>query len=554
MTLWTHTSWLLLLVPLLLRVLPLPVDSGDRWRLKVDLPLVLLAAVASVVVKFLLISPLMMNHELFFVSDEPWVCATMHGTRTGSFDLVHRQPGAALFPALLSRWLGATDGLGWGALLSCGGLGALWFLAGRLLHGRTAGLLAVAWSCAMAPLVVMPRNITFYPEATFSMLFCLVCGLVALKRDDTWAIVLAGVGVGVALLADFVGLFFCVPTLAIGLIRVLRPPRKRWQVRLAALLLPVLISFGVGWVITPPNMAGLETQLRWYVEDLDGQIPRWATRLPDNTPPPEFEGDPGAVKHSPLQTWIGSRMPDLRANIKGSSTDYRWGRSNPLAIPLTVFRVFLYSQAKRNPNREFSYGEGTIDVERAKHVYPWLPVLLLSLVVFIWALRTRRWELAGIVLLLLPFASSLNYQLGTRVMHRFLFTPMSAWPLVMGVAWAWLAQRRRPPALSPAWLRLLAPVLVVCALSVLVAGALPSFLHPQAEWRESNNLGRSVWTFVGGREKFWKSANPPDWNAPEMRHLNFPVEEFKPCVDLFRDDVKRGNDPRGTLFQQWWRL
>lgn len=554
MTFWTHTSWLLLFIPLLFRVLPLPVDSTDRWRLGVDLPLALLAALASVVAKFHLLSPLLMEQEMFFVSDEPLVCATMQGLRAAEFDLVARQPGAALIPSLLSRWLGATDGLGWATLLSCAGLGALWYLGGRLLHGRTAGLLAVAWSCALTPLAVMPRNLTFHPEATFSMIFCLVCGLVVLKRDETWAIALAGVGVAVALLADFVGLFFCVPTLAIALFKVLGKPRKQWRKRLVVLLLPVLLSFGVGRIITPPNMPGLETQLRWYVEDLDGRFPRWATKIRNDAPPPEFEGDPGSFKHSPVQTWIGNHMPDLRDNIRGSSTDYRWGRSNPLTIPYTVFRVFLYSQAKRQQEREFSYGEQTIDVERAKHVYPWLPLLGIALAVTLWALRARRWELAGVVLLLLPFASSLSYQLDTRVMHRFLFTPMSVWPLVMGVAWAWLAQRRRPPAPSPVWLRLLGPVVVTGALVVLVAGALPSFLHPQAEWRQPNILGRSVWTFVGTHEKYWNRDAPPNWGDPAMRHLNLPVKEFKPCAELFRDDVKRGNDPLGNLFPDWWRL
>ena len=544
MDIWLNSSWLLLLVPLMLRIAPLPSDRHDPWRLQLDLPLALLCALGTAAFKFIYLGPAILGADDFFMTDEPMVCTTLHGLSSGTISLVTRQPGASLLPALLARFMGAVDALAWGAISATAALGACWFLLARLLYGRTAGLAAALFSCSMTPLALMPRNLTVYPEATLALLVCTLTGAVVLLRKERWALALAGVGAGVALLGDFIGLFYAAPTLAIGMWRVQQgwreQSRRRLAVRLTLLLSPVLLSFGVGRAITPPTMWGLETQIQEYILDINGEIPDWITRM--KRPNEYAPGEPPREISAPV-AWVWRRMPDLKSSFKGQ--DYRWGRVGPLEILRSVGRVFLFSFVEQNPGRRSPYGEGPIAQERAQHVYPWLPLMIMALGVFCWALRTRRWELAGLLLLLLPYLLSLRYQMSTRVMPRFLFAPMAAWPILVGVAWAALAQRQvdataRAKAL---WLRLLAPAVTTVALALMIFGVVPSFLEATAAWRKPNSIQKSIFHRLAIAPEQWQGAQA----KPSEDHL------LKDCSAYFHYQWSQGLDFRGTLYGQWWR-
>ena len=551
MDLWLNSSWLLLLVPLLLRLVPLPSDRDDPWRLGLDLPLALLCALGTAAFKFTLFAPAHLGILSFFSSDEPMICSTLLGLSTGEFKIVERQPGAALLSGLLSRSLGAVDALAWSAMTATAALGATWYLLARLLHGRTAGLAAALFSCALPPLALMPRNLTFYPVATACMLFCTLAGVVALLRRDRWAVGLAGVGAGAALLGDAVGLFYAGPTLLIGLVRALQgekkwsgwrdAPHRELALRAALLLLPLLVSFGVARVITPRHMWGLESQIqKYHAMNLHAQIPAWATRMERKE---QLPGDPAPPEVSAPVAWLWERMPDLKSHLRGQ--DYLWGHSTPLEMGVSVWRVFLLSFAELHPEKRVLPGRGHIDTEKQLRVMPWIPLLLLSLGVSCWALWSRRWVLAGVLFLLLPYAMALRNQMATWVFPRLLFTPMAAWPVIMGVAWAALSQRRDVSgklARSP-WARPLTPAVTGALLVLMISGAVPSFLSLRAARHQPMDLQGSVFQRLAQETGIWR-----------VRRLDLSIREnLRLCSELFHDQWRRGVDSRGTLFGQWWK-
>jgi len=562
--LWLNSSWLLLLLPLVLRLLPLPSDGKDRWRLSVDLPLALVCALGTLAIKYLTVNfkATGLLNPPFFSSDEPMVCSTLIAMSTGEIQLVERQPGAALLPGLLSRWLPAVDALGLSAMVATASLGACWYLLARLLAGRTAGLAAALFSCAMTPLVLMPRNLTFYPTATLAMLIGTLCGALVLLRPGSGRgpLLLAGIGAGVALLGDFIGLFIAGPTLAIGLIRALenwrKVPRRQLAMRVALLMLPVLISYGVGRVITPARMHGLETQTQKYLSlGLKMRVPAWATRL--KAPESLHSGEPAVDVSAPVE-WIWRRLPDLDASLVGR--DYRWGRSSPVEMAASVVRIFLFSFAEPDPDQVAYPNDKHRDMDMGGRLAPWFPLLLLSLVVVCVSLRARPWVLAGFLLLLLPYALLLRQQMSGLLFPRFLFAPMAAWPVLLGVAWASASQRDEATA-APSFLkRLLFPTVSVAALALLLSGLVPSFLAPDATWRKPYYLGNPVFLRLATHTGYWQKTpdGPMPLTAPTMqpnitrKHNPETSDNLIMCSDLFQRQGRRGIDPRGTLYGRWW--
>jgi hypothetical protein len=323
-------------------------------------------------------------------------CATVGSLRGGGAEhhYAMRSRFPAILPGLLAVPLGVVDGLGLASLLGCGLLAAGLYAWGRVLHGRLAGVCAALLGLGLPPLALSPRLLSFYPLIAAALVIAAAAAAWALRDRGLPALALGGCGVGLALLADGIGLIWALPCLVLVVVAAARAPLRRLPLRLGVLLLPLALSFAVGrWAYAQTHP--LELQLSIMVRT--------------NAPSPGM----GA----PEQALAG----------------YRWGWSNPLAVPATLWRVW---DSSRSAGAELGQQPG-VQRARAQHVAPWLPLLAAALVPAGLALRRRPWRLLALGLGCLPFAAMLQRAASMETNLRFLLLSLPFVPLVLGLALAW---------------------------------------------------------------------------------------------------------------------
>lgn len=445
------SALLLLLPPLLLRLVPgrCPSSSGgsdERWRGADTVALGIAVAILTPLGAFWF-AAFHLGPAPLTSADFQSYCGALAGLREGT--VAHWYPmrsvAAGLLPGVLSGPLGLLEGFVVASLLSWAGVLAGIWIWGRALHGRVAATVAAVLACAVAPLVLVSRHLSFYPEITASMVLCAASGAWAARRRTRLSLVLAGCGVGLALLADARGLIWGGAVFALGVAVAFGRGWRRSPARLALLLLPVVLSYGLGrWAYAPTF--SLEVQLANSVRDTAG----------------------GGREY----------LPEFR-RVEG----YRWGYSAPWRIPVTLARLV---RASRVSDRVLAVEERTLK-DRARHLEPWLPVMAVAGIIALVALRRRPWLLGALVTTSAPFLISLKGAGAWEVTIRYLALGLPVLPVWGAVAWAALAEGGRP-ILSPriaaggAW-PLLRPVLHAAVAMLLVAGVIPSFLSPVAPWR-----------------------------------------------------------------------
>ena len=551
---------LLLLLALGLRLLPLRSDPLEPWSTSVDLSLGLGLGLATAAVKawYLAVFAMTDGTDVF---DLPDICITVEALRSWDLQAVVRQPVSALLPTLLSYPLGLFDGVAAGALISSAVLGAALYLWGRALLGRAAGVAAAVFSCALNPQVVMTRQLTFYPESVAAFGLCAAGAAAALRWRSLPALGLAGAGVGLALAAEHSGLIFGLVPLGVALAVALRAPRRRLPLRLAVLFAPILLSWVGARVVTPPGMRTFEDKSAIYTIDNVGH---------PLTNPFEIANENDNSLLMTLRRRVYPR--DLfRYNSFEQRQGYHWGRSGPLGMARALATVALLSQEEPSAEvRSIAGARWDTQKNRARHVAPWVPVVLVSLALVVLALWCRRWELVGLLLLLAPFAALLVHTASTQVFPKTLMAPMMPIPVVLGVAWVALARRgpdgrflpspffrliskraardaASPPARPGGAVRAAAILLPGALAALLVLGVVPGWLSPTATWR-------------------LRAASDPDFynvqarGAAKARGLPPPVTgkpRREACDALFSADIKRGLPatsrlyPRARFEQRW---
>ncbi len=517
---------LLLAVALGLRLLPLRADADERWRTAVELALALGVGLLAVVIKAWWLAPHAMTDGTD-TSDLPDICITVEALRTWNIDGVQRQPMAALLPTLLSYPLGLFDGVAAGALASAAALGAAMYLWARVLYSRAAGVAAAMFSCAFSCYVVMPRYMTFYPECIAAYALCAAATAAALRWRTLTCLGLAGAGVGLSLSVDHTGLLYALVPLGVAAAVAIwgASARRRIPLRLAVLLAPVLLSWGAARIITPVNMPTLEDKAMVFTADNVGH------QILQPTAGVNGRGDNDLL--TTLRRWAYPRV--VTGHPEMTRLGYNWGRGGPLAMTRALATLALLTLEE--PTAEvlaIKEQRWSLKMMREAQVLPWIPLALAALLVAGAALRRRRWELIGLVVMMVPFAVLLRTVSNTQVFPKYLMAPMLPVPVLLGVAWAFLAHRPAREGRASRWAPLVTPALALAIIGLMVTGVVPGWFAPDASRRERtpNDAG------------FYKvsARNPTYTTNPRLQA----------CYRLFKQDRQRGVPARSRLYPRGW--
>ncbi len=462
-----------------------------------DLALLLGSALVTAIVGAWLVGPRFLEGGVVTGADFQEYCASVASLRGDASEHWYpmRSKLAGLPAALLARPLGVVDGLGAAALVGSGLLGAGLFGWGRAAHGRLAGLLAVAFGLALPALALAGRLLSFYPVIVGLLAVASASAVAAMRWRSLPALALGGTGLGLALLADGIGLVWAFPLAAVVVAAALRASPRRWPVRLTSVLLPLVLSWFVG---------------------------RWAN----------------AATH-PLELQLGIMVSTNQAQqVERSSlgaAGFRWGHGNPLAAPATVLRVW---RASDRAGKQLQ-AQGGVSQARQHRVAPLLPWVAAVLLPFAWGARRRPWLLAACGLACTPYAVMLHRAATMETNLRFLLVALPFVPVILALALAWSCLGPLPrqgdeaePAAGARW----API--ACSLA---AGALAVFVLLGPGWGPLSLRWAGHHPFVAVND----ATSAVHFAVTGERRPN-PVLE--PCIDGLRADHARGLPAESRLY------
>lgn len=473
-----YAPWLLLALLLPLRLLRLKADLTAPWESKIDLPILLGGAL------FITLLCAFSLHDYALSSsttscDVVDVCASTvlsHHIGEPLRDAEGaRQPGAALFPSILARYLGVINGLAVGALISAFGTALALGLWARALFGRPGAIGALMFIGAVGALVVQPRHLSFYPEAALGVAWTAAAGAIALRWRGPLSLGIAGAGIGLGLLVDPLALLYGAVPFAIALgVALWRPPRA-WPSSLGALLLPIALSFMVASVVTPPGALSFEERLLTYLQDSSGITPLEPSYMADDL---RGDGKPVDFKLRALE-WALDQSIWQAHSAPGERGGWRWGHSGPIqAVRTGVFAVL---------HRRLIEGEVGVEtpwdyeLQRALQVRPWLPVAPALFLLTAIALRRRPLEWLALGLTLIPFAVSFYGALDAQVWPKTLMAPSIPLPVLLAGSLVTLIFSQGGGGTI---LNSLKNTVIAGALALaLTLGLIPNWLSISAPWR-----------------------------------------------------------------------
>ena len=395
---------------------------------------------------------------------------------------INRSRAAGAIAGLTVPYLGIFDALLFSAMCSLALIVAGTYIWARALHSRSAGVAAAVLVGAVGPLAAMGRTLTFYPVITAGLTLACAGAAAAARWRTPFALLLAGLGSGIALLVDARGLIWAVPCVGIAALAALmgpaRPGVPRWRGlgwRSLALALPLVWSFQLGKWAYPPLARTLEGHVGIYQElrERGVTLPPWE-------------------------------------HPTGRDSQYRWGRSDPRHIPWTL--LFVADQGRWVPDWYRELPQVKEGWQRTGA--PWLAPFLAATIAALVGLRRRPWLALVMVGTTLPFMVSLNGAVVMKYGHlRFVASALPFLPVVLGVGMGVIAEGSLPkrsrfrgdePPTRPVALALLTAILVAC-----VAGAIPTFLSPEAPWRMIWHNGEAAFaTALKARDGTSTSASP----------------------------------------------
>jgi hypothetical protein len=448
--------WLLVLLPLALRVLAVRGVEPERPRLAVDLSLALGVGLGAALLSTALLSKAITQYFPLSAADFDHYCQLVAQIAAGDPlpSSGVRLPPPAWLPAALVAPLGLIDALAVQSFLALSLTCAALYLWGLALHGRLAGVCAAVLVGAVGPVGFLARDVSFYPVVVASSTLLAASVAASFRFRGLWAPALAGLAAAAVLLADVRGVLFAGPLVALGLlVAVIRA--RHWKlglVRIALLIAPVVASWFIARAVVPPQLTGLERQAVLYADQ--------------------------AVRDAGLS-------PDLLAREHAESESQQgfvWGLSSPARIPAVLdFSSRLLDVIPL----EVSYSERNVQLRR-RHLLPWLWPGLGALALSVLALVQRPWRLMALVTTAAPFGSMLWATGQVLPQERHLATGLVLLPLLMGLAVAALHQGGPPPPPPSGEAERPRFILRGVLLAAIVAGMLGhphSWLEHEASWR-----------------------------------------------------------------------
>jgi hypothetical protein len=453
---WAAGPWLLLLLPLALRVLAVRGLEPEQPRVSVDLPLALGVGLGAALLSTALLSKAITQYYPLSAADFDHYCQLVAQIAAGD-ELPSsgvRLPPPAWLPAALVEPLGLIDALAVQSFLALTIIGAALYLWGLALHGRLAGVAAAVLAGAVGPVGFLARDVSFYPVVVASSVLLAASVAASFRFRGAWAPALAGLAAAAALLSDVRGVLFAGPLVALGLlVAVMRA--RHWKlglVRIALLIAPVVASWFIARAVVPPQLTGLERQAVLYADQ--------------------------AVRDAGLSPAILAREHAESESQQG----FVWGLSSPADIPAVLdFSSRLLDAIPL----EVSYSQRNEQLRR-RHLRPWLVPGLVALALATIGLVRRPWRLMALVTTAAPFGSMLWATGQVLPQERHLATGLALLPLLLGLSVAVLHQGRPPPV--PGAEQAERPRFILRG--VLVAGIVAAMLgHPrtwlghEAPWR-----------------------------------------------------------------------
>lgn len=401
---------------------------------------------------------------------------------------------------LFAHEAGVIDALALSAIFHTIILGSALYLWGRALGDRLAGLSAALLMGAVAPLAVLPRTLSFYPQVVAFFALSGAAVLWAWRWPSPRSIFWGSAAVGLCLATDLRGLAF---GLAHGGLLLLLSAWYWWKegkgVRLfailaAALVLPIVASYVASSRLYSDQAPGLEE--RMDVRKLFAE-----------------RGYPDAKFQPPYER----------------PSRYLWGHSSPLEIPTTL--GWISEQRELAPENWKNRQQNSREIKDQYDSWVWPIAILCGVVTFV--LRARYRLLVGLAGVLVPYFAQLHSSVRLVDFHvRFLGTGMVIIPALAGVAWAGLCALPISPLASrhgPAWLR---PVLGFGLLLVLMLGLVPTWLSPVAPWRRA---------IMGDRQPYdLQQAATQGGMNPQLIY---------PCLEALKSDKSRDPESGYRIFR-----
>ncbi len=409
-----------------------------------------------------------------------------------------RSAFAMLLPRYFAQTEGVFDGLAMGAVFGQIGIGALMYWWGSLIGGRRMGISVLLLASVAAPLTFISRVLSSYP----AMSLCFVAGATGtmwgIKSQRLLPTFLAGIGLGMTLLADTRGIVWALPWFC-GLVGsiCLRGSLGNKFGRLLALGIPLYISHQYAPSVYVFDAIGIEPQV-----DIRPSLYHWLQIYP---PPYEY------------------------------SSNFTWGMAPLSDLPKTIWFLFEQTQLVVPPSER----DAGMELGRAIAQFYWEWAVLGMIMAWVYFAK-KPWTLIAVGISVSPFVMTFHGALTMLEEHiRFYIQTLPGIIILWTIVWeqgvslweystrwiskTWIPIIKVPLRFGLNWL------LPLYLLLNLVLGSIDSPLSPTANWRrdwdpQPSDFGDLISNYQQGRMMEHNSIEPCGRGIQKVERMNKPLE------------------------------
>ena len=446
--------WTLLIAIVLVRFIPERESQETKWNGFLEVVIALSAGLAFALLGTFWFSRFHIVGETLS-SDLYDFCGSVAAMRDGALADFSRDRSlaAGYLPTYFAERYGLVNGLVISSIISLGVIGSGLYIWARALSSRLAGLLAVIFALSLAPIVLLGRTITFYPEyvAVFTLASGLTC--LAVKQRRPFYYLLGGLGVAACLLIDLRGFVWALPLSMAAIIAALALRSRHSLILIAIFVMPIWGSWSLGSHVYSSKSTPLEAQFN-------------AVRL-------FYEH--GSPENDTRGIYTSRELPS-----------FVWGRTPIRTIPDTLYNLLDGTRQTAPLMRN----EEVVVRGRNMHLIPLLYIGGLSFIGALISTIRKPLKWSSLILTASPFLAVLYHATNLEFRHRFAASALPIVAIFFGLAVSWVIQVQLPKnTMSKKIQSLLGripklrSVLVLVICGAAVTGIFPSTLSPNAPWR-----------------------------------------------------------------------